>query len=149
LVDAIAWLLADEARPIFPEAKTQQNTKAGRTRLRVLVVDDEHLIADTVTAILNNNGFEAGEAYSGEEAMERARQMRPDIVLSDVLMPRMSGVELGIQLRREFPDARIYLFSGQAATTELMRRAQAEGYDFELLPKPIHPEELLARLRRQ
>jgi len=114
---------------------------------RVLVVDDERLIAETVTAILNANGFEAVEAHNGEEALEAARKVRPDIVLSDVLMPKMSGVELGIKIRLEFPGTRIFLFSGQAATSELMRKAQDDGYTFELFPKPIHPEELIAKLR--
>jgi DNA-binding response OmpR family regulator len=116
--------------------------------LRVLVVDDERLITDTVCAILNQNGFDASPAYSGSEALESARHSRPDIVLSDVLMPKMSGVELGIALREEFPEVRLFLFSGQAATSEMIHRAEADGYRFELFPKPIHPEDLIARLRR-
>ena len=119
----------------------------GRTRVRVLVVDDERLIARTVASILNANGFEAVEAFSGEEALEKARALRPDIVLTDVLMPRMTGVELGMRLHDELPKARILLFSGQAATSELMRKAHADGYDFELFPKPIHPDDLIAKLR--
>ena len=113
----------------------------------MLVVDDEQLVAQTVAAILNANGFEAVEAFSGEEAMETARRVRPDIVLSDVLMPRMSGVDLGMRLRQELPETRVVLFSGQAATTELMRKAHDAGYTFELVPKPIHPEELVAKLK--
>lgn len=116
-------------------------------RPRVLVVDDERLIASTVAAILNANGFEAVEAYSADEALAKVRSFQPDILLSDVLMPRMSGVELGIEVQREFPDARIVLFSGQAATSELMHKARLDGYDFELFPKPIHPDDLIARLR--
>jgi DNA-binding response OmpR family regulator len=113
----------------------------------VLIVDDERLIADTLTAILNEHDFEAMGVYSGEEAMEAARTMQPDVVLSDVLMPRMSGIDLGIKLRGEFPETSIFLFSGQAATAELLHKAQADGHRFELLPKPIHPEHLMARLR--
>jgi DNA-binding response OmpR family regulator len=115
--------------------------------VRVLVVDDEQLIASTVAAILNVHGFEAVAAYSGDEAVQVARTWAPDILLTDVLMPRMTGVDLGVQIQQEFPKARILLFSGQAATTELMRKAQAAGYDFELFPKPIHPDELVAKLR--
>ena len=119
----------------------------GHTPLRVLVVDDERLIAETVAAILNANGFEAVEAFNGEEALEAARKLPPDIVLTDVLMPRMSGIELGIKIRQEFPATRIFLFSGQAATAELMCKAKADGYTFELFPKPIHPDDLIAKLR--
>jgi CheY-like chemotaxis protein len=117
-----------------------------RTNLRVLVVDDERLIADTVAMILSQHGFSAVAAYSGEQAIEAARTQQPDIVLSDVLMPKMTGVELGIRIRSEYPQARVLLFSGQAATSELMRKAHDDGHDFELFPKPIHPEELIAKL---
>ena len=125
----------------------ESNTERSGGQLRVLVVDDEHLITDTICAILNENGFDATGTYSGSDAISAARQLRPDIILSDVLMPRMSGVELGIELRREFPDIKIVLFSGQAATTAMIHRAEAEGHYFELFPKPIHPDELIARLR--
>jgi DNA-binding response OmpR family regulator len=143
-----AEFLSSDDQPHPPSEQHGASLKtSGPTRLRVLVVDDEPLIAQTVTAILNMNGFDATEALSGQAALEAVRQIQPDIVLSDVLMPRMSGVELGIKIRQEFPAARVILFSGQAATSELMRKALAEGYSFELFPKPIHPDELLAKLR--
>lgn len=131
---------------ISGQQETARRT-SGHTPLRVLVVDDERLIAETVAAILNANGFEAVEAFNGEDALEAARKLQPDIVITDVLMPRMSGVELGMKIRQKFPATRIFLFSGQAATTELMRKAQADGYTFELFPKPIHPDDLIAKLR--
>lgn len=128
-------------------APKEPNSERSHGRLRVLVVDDEPLIADTICAILKNNGFDATGCYSGPEAMAAARKLHPNVVLTDVLMPKMSGVELGIELRREFPGVKIFLFSGQAATTSLILRAEAEGHTFELFPKPIHPEELIARLK--
>jgi DNA-binding response OmpR family regulator len=147
LLDGIAVLSTDgESRPLVDQDEMFLRT-SGRKVQRVLVVDDERLIADTVAAILNANGFEALEAYNGEEALDAARKFQPDIVLSDVLMPRMSGVELGIKIRLEFPCTRIFLFSGQAATSELMRKARDDGHTFELFFKPIHPEELIAKLR--
>ena len=143
-----ALLLMSEFSP--PPMRNELGAlSAGRrdARLRLLVVDDERLITDTICAILNENGFDAVGAYSGSDAILAARKARPDIVLTDVLMPRMSGVELGIQLRSEFPGIKICLFSGQAATTEMIHRAEAEGHFFELFPKPIHPDELIARLK--
>jgi DNA-binding response OmpR family regulator len=110
-------------------------------------VDDEQLIADTVSAILNEHGFDAFRCYSGEEAIEAVRKLDPDIVLTDVLMPKMSGIELGLKIREEFPKKKVLLFSGQAPTTEMIRKAAADGHRFELLPKPIHPEELIAKLK--
>jgi DNA-binding response OmpR family regulator len=120
---------------------------SGRKKLSVLVVDDEALIAETLADILNDQGFDAQVALSGEEAMRKAPAIRPDIVLSDVLMPRISGVDLGVWLRKELPGTRVVLISGQASTAELLRRAENDGNRFELLPKPIHPEELIARLK--
>ena len=146
MFDRATFFLADVPPPSFYEAPDGTGKVEGRLRLRVLVVDDERLIAQTVAAILNQNGFEAQAAFSGDEALETARKVRPDIVLSDVLMPRMSGVELGMQVRNELPETRVILFSGQAATTELMRKAHDAGYSFELVPKPIHPDDLVSRL---
>jgi CheY-like chemotaxis protein len=114
---------------------------------RILVVDDEALIADTIVQILNRNGFIAEAAYSGEQAIEMAKRSCPDLVLSDVLMPQIDGVEAAIEISKLCPDTRIVLFSGQAATIEILSRAKERGYNFELLPKPIHPTQLIQHLR--
>ncbi len=114
---------------------------------RILVVDDEALIADTIVQILNRNGFIAEAAYSGAEAIEIARRNCPDLLLSDVLMPQLDGVEAAIAIREICPDTRIVLFSGQAATVEILERARQRGHSFELLPKPIHPTQLIKHLR--
>lgn len=145
--EGIVFLLAEVPAPPPGKFSEAAKPKNSRGRIQVLVVDDERLITDTICAILNEHGFEAVAAYSGAEALTAARARRPDIVLTDVLMPRMSGVELGIALRQEFPELRIFLFSGQAATSEIVHRAEADGYRFELFPKPIHPDELIARLK--
>ena len=147
MLDQVAYFSPAAPPPFEPNDSVSGGKRTGQVPLRVLVVDDERLIAQTVAAILNAHGFVAREAFNGEEALRLARSFQPDIVLSDVLMPRMSGVELGIRLRGECPDTRVLLFSGQAATSELMRKAHEDGYHFELFPKPIHPEELIARLR--
>lgn len=111
------------------------------------MVDDEILIAETIAEILNQNGFDARIATSADEAILLAIQTCPDVVLSDVVMPRMSGVELGIQIRKQLPGTRVVLFSGQSSTSGILRRGAESGHSFELLPKPIHPEELIARLK--
>jgi CheY-like chemotaxis protein len=114
---------------------------------RVLVVDDEALIADTIVQILNRSGFIAQAAYGGQEAIEAARRINPELVLSDVLMPHIDGVEAAIAIRQFSPDTRIVLFSGQAATVEILARARERGHEFELLPKPLHPTQLIKHLR--
>jgi len=116
---------------------------------RILVVDDEILIADTIVQILNRNGFIAQAVYGGREAVEAATRLQPEIVLSDVLMPFLDGVEAAIAIRQVSPCTRIVLFSGQSATVEILARARARGHDFELLPKPIHPTKLLQHLKHE
>jgi len=147
LLEETFYVLAQIPPSYISDSSDEPNTRRSSGRLRVLVVDDEPLITDTICAILNDNGFEAFAAYNGPEALRAARSQHPDVVLSDVLMPKMSGVELGIQLRKEFPQLKIFLFSGQAATSNMIHRAEAEGHYFELFPKPIHPDELMARLK--
>jgi len=114
---------------------------------RILVVDDERVIADTIGAILRKAGFTVDVAYNGLAAMESARCNRPTLVLSDVVMPGMDGVEMAILLRREQPDCRILLFSGQAATANLLRKARLLGHNFHIIAKPVHPQELIRYIR--
>lgn len=114
---------------------------------RVLVVDDEHVIADTLAIILNQAGFNASAVYTGNEAVDKARSERPDLIISDVIMPDMNGIEAAIHIRAFLPACKILLFSGQAATADLLENARARGYEFQILAKPVHPQDLLAKLR--
>lgn len=116
-------------------------------RLRVLIVDDEQVIADTLARIFEINGYEASVAYTGSSAVESARSLRPDLIISDVIMPDMNGIEAAIHIRDFLPSCKILLFSGQAATADLLENARAQGHDFEILAKPVHPSELLAKVR--
>lgn len=114
---------------------------------KVLVVDDERVIADTLSIILNQHGYDAAAVYTGTAAVERARSVRPDLIISDVIMPDMNGIEAAIAIRKFLPECKILLFSGQAATANLLEMARAEGHEFEILAKPIHPQDLLAKLK--
>jgi CheY-like chemotaxis protein len=114
---------------------------------KVLVADDERVIADTLAIILNQSGFQATAVYSGERAVEAARELRPDMLISDVIMPDMNGIDAAIRIRGMLPACKILLFSGQAATADLLDRARVQGHEFEILAKPVHPQDLLARLR--
>jgi CheY-like chemotaxis protein len=139
-----------DSNDLFPPPHAQEGNETEKKdpAPRILVVDDEVLIADTIVQILNRNGFIAEAAYSGAEAIECARRYCPELVLSDVLMPHVDGVEAAIAIRELCPDTRIVLFSGQAATVEILARARARGHNFELLPKPIHPTQLIKHLRQ-
>jgi len=114
---------------------------------RVLVVDDEQVIADTLARILDLNGYDASAVYTGTAAVENARALQPDLVISDVIMPDMNGIEAAISIRSFLPGCKILLFSGQAATADLLENARAQGHEFEILAKPVHPSDLLAKLK--
>jgi CheY-like chemotaxis protein len=124
-----------------PSKKSHQPT--------VLVVDDERVIADTIVAILNQSGFSAVAAYNGAAAIDQARRKRPDIVISDVMMPVLDGIEASIAIRELHPHARIVLFSGHATTTELLTKVRQRGHDFEVLAKPLHPSKLIEYLQQR
>jgi CheY-like chemotaxis protein len=125
---------------------SEQLKEAIANRPVVLVVDDESVIADTLAEILNRKGYAAVPVYDAEEALETALVMPPELLLTDVVLPGMSGIELAIKMKRIFPDCKILLFSGQAATTELLTSANRAGHRFDLLTKPIHPTDLLTHV---
>ena len=114
---------------------------------KVLVADDERVIADTLAIILNQSGFDATAVYTGEKAVEIARSLKPDMLISDVIMTDLNGIDAAIRIREMLPACKILLFSGQAATADLLDRARNQGHEFEILAKPVHPQDLLARLR--
>jgi|SRR5580693_1945537 CheY-like chemotaxis protein len=122
--------------------------QSDRTCRRVLVVDDENIIADSLTMILKRSGFEAQAVYSGETAIETARDLRPDALICDVILRGMTGIEAAIRISRMLPACRVILFSGQAATADLLQHARAEGHSFEIISKPVHPQVLLNLLTK-
>ena len=123
------------------------DTAATPSKPRVLVADDEQVIANTLAIILNQAGFEARAVYSGEKALEALDTFQPDMLISDVIMTGMTGIEAAIATRSKNPKCKILLFSGQAATADLLEKARAQGHEFEILAKPVHPTDLLAKLR--
>ncbi|MGD0799345.1 MAG: response regulator [Acidobacteriaceae bacterium] len=108
---------------------------ATQSKPKVLVADDEQVIANTLAIILNQAGFEARAVYSGEKVIEALDGFKPDMLISDVIM---TG---------KMPNCKVLLFSGQAATADLLEKARAAGHEFEILAKPVHPTDLLAKLR--
>ena len=117
------------------------------TAQRVLVLDDERVIANTLALILNRSGYEARAVYNAEAAINTARELQPDFLISDVIMDGMTGIDAAIRITKIVPQCRIILFSGQAATADLLEKARTQGYEFEILAKPVHPQDLLSRLR--
>jgi CheY-like chemotaxis protein len=150
------WLLKNEGRARIPgllsanfleESDASERMPETPPKPKVLVADDERVIADTLAIILNQSGFEATAVYSGEKAVETAETLRPDMLISDVIMNDLNGIDAAIKIRDMLPSCKILLFSGQAATADLLDRAQGQGHQFEILAKPVHPQDLLAKLR--
>ena len=115
----------------------------------ILVSDDEPAIADTMVTILNHYGYDASAVYTGLGEVERARQIRPDLVLTDIIKPDLNGIESAICIRRLLPQCKIVLMSGAPSAADLLADARARGYTFEVLAKPIHPQDLLEKLRTE
>jgi CheY-like chemotaxis protein len=125
-----------------------KGTTMPRIKPTVLIADDEEVIANTLAMILNLSGFEAHAVYSGEKALDMVQVFKPDILISDVVMSGINGIETAIRVRAMLPSCKVLLFSGQAATADLLEKARAQGHEFEILIKPVHPSDLLARIRR-
>jgi DNA-binding response OmpR family regulator len=114
---------------------------------RVFVVDDDRVIASTTAAILQLSGYDARSFVSPLEALEAARSAMPDLVIADVVMPGLSGIDLAVRLKAQCPTCKILLLSGRAETGDLLAAALKQGHDFQVLAKPIHPRDLLAPIK--
>ena len=92
-------------------------------------------------------GYNALTAYDAEAALETALKTQPTLVLTDVMLPGMNGIELGIAVQEVLPACKIVLFSGQAGTAHLLDDAKLRGHEFPILAKPVHPQELLDHIK--
>jgi CheY-like chemotaxis protein len=133
---------------VIPLSEVPANgSLASEARRVVLVVDDERIIADTLSVILSRSGFAVMTAYNGESALDLAATIPPELLISDVMLgPGIDGTELAIALVNAQPDCRVLLFSGHAATQDLLKRSRESGHHFALLAKPVHPADLLSRV---
>jgi DNA-binding response OmpR family regulator len=112
----------------------------------VLVVNDEPIIADTLAEILSQSGYAAMAAYDEKTALETAALVPPDLLISDVLLPQMSGVDLAIAVKSEAPDCKVILLAEQPSASELLAAADLERLRISLLNKPIRPVDLLSKV---
>ncbi len=129
--------------PLKEIPESALKTKAEPYRPVVLVVDDEYVIADSLADILKRSGYAAISAYDGEAALETALTMPPELLIADVVLPGMNGIELATTIRRIFPDCKVILSSGQPSSARLLASADSAGHHFLFLNKPVHPAELL------
>jgi DNA-binding response OmpR family regulator len=119
---------------------------AGKDRPVVLVVNKEPAIAETVLEILNKNGFAAIAAYDAKDALETALLIPPELVIAEVALPGLSGIEVATALKKELPDCKILLLAGQAEKAAVHGTVKAAGLEVEVVEKPVHTAELLAHV---
>ena len=112
----------------------------------IYVVDDEELIAHSLGLILRKEGFDVSSFTNPLRALDAIDRKAPDLLISDVVMPELSGIDLAIATRCVSPDCKILLFS--AAAGEAMQQAAEAGQEFRLLQKPVHPTMLLEEIER-
>ena len=113
---------------------------------RILVVDDEPRIADILVLIFQRDGYTANAVYNGKDALISIANDPPELVIADVVMPGLDGIELAKKIRSTWPDCRVLLFSGNADTQQMLVAAEQQGHAFEILAKPVPPPKMLAKV---
>jgi two-component system response regulator HydG len=111
------------------------------------VVDDDSAGADSLAFMLTHAGYETQVAYSGKEAIKRAHEFKPDMLLSDVRMPEVDGVRAAIEIAKLLPHCQCLLFSGHTDSRALIDDCRSKGHKFEYFEKPLHPQELISKLK--
>ena len=135
--------LMDAAQSPTASDEAAQREPAQRPRLRILVVDDIADVANVLKMLLDLEGFETLVAYSGQTALQSAREFRPDVVICDIGLPDMDGHEIARRLRGDpkVASATLIALTGWGAEDEL-RRTRESGFDFHLV-KPVDANALL------
>ncbi|HLI77449.1 MAG TPA: response regulator [Acidobacteriaceae bacterium] len=116
-------------------------------KIRVLVADDEEVIAETLATILGLAGYDVCAVYGGEAALKLLDLFKPDLVITDVSMPGVTGMEVASAAHMALPRCKILLFTGHASLHNLLRTSSTEGVSFDLITKPIRPADLLKLLK--
>jgi CheY-like chemotaxis protein len=114
---------------------------------RIFVVDDEEVISTTRAAILQRSGFHVSSFTNPLEALAATFSERPNLLISDIVMPQISGIELAVQIKQICRDCEILLVSGDVGTADLVLDSKAQGNNFDLLAKPVHPSVLIQAAR--
>lgn len=113
-------------------------------RPRIFVVDEKQVIAQTLAIILRQAGYDASPFYEAKLALEAAQLAAPDLLLTDVVMADLDGIELAGRMTDRCPACKVLLFSGHATTASLLEDGRAASHSFAVLRKPLHPNDLLA-----
>ncbi len=125
-------------------AAPHQNGRMAAVPLRALVVEDESALADLVAGYLVKDGYEVEVAHDGEDAVERARTLDPDVVVLDIGLPGIDGIEVCRRLRT-FSDCYVVMLTARAEEVDTLVGLSVGADDY--MTKPFSPRELVARLR--
>ena len=118
----------------------------GDNRAVVVVVDDDRVVADTMVAILQSNGFCAVATYRAETALEFVETVPPDLMIIDILLPGINGIELAMIMKAQCPGCRLLLVTADPGTEEMVEKARKQGHEFPVLMKPLYAGDLLFAL---
>ncbi len=111
---------------------------------KVLVVDDEHIVADTLGIIFQKSGFDCQVAYTGAEAISRIQDFCPELLLCDISMPGMNGLDTASNVIRKCPECRVLLLTGHYANlVSAQQWAQDHPGRSGVLTKPVGPRQLV------
>jgi DNA-binding NtrC family response regulator len=146
-VEPDTTMLPSDAASSPSELPDRKAVLTSGSKARVLVIDDDRNVADTLALVLKFGGYEADVAYSGEQGLELARQSAYDHLLTDVMMEPMNGIQVAVAMRAISPGCKVLLISGNQRTSQLLAEAVSDGYEFEILAKPVHPTVILSHLR--
>lgn len=111
---------------------------------RILVVDDDSALAEMLTMVLESEGFQVTHASDGNEAIEKFQSEQPDLVLLDVMLPFLSGIQVCERIR-ETAGVPIIMLTARTDTDDIVRGLEAGADDY--VVKPFNPAELMARIR--
>lgn len=123
------------------------NSQSNQKAQRVLVVEDEESLAIGVRDALEHSGYKVGIVHDGATALERIKKEEPDLVILDLMLPGMSGLEILAALRRERLHVRVLILTALADEEDLLRGFEMGADDY--MKKPFSPRELIARVEAQ
>jgi DNA-binding NtrC family response regulator len=134
-------------RQRFVAVSCHQKEKGSMTK--ILVIDDDVIVRETIIQILEDRGFQVVSAEDGRRGLAAFRSERPDLVITDIIMPEKEGIQTLTEIRRERPDAKVIAISGggRIGNTDFLKIAQKLGAA-DVIAKPFDPDDFLSRVNR-